>query len=195
MLSMLRLPRNSNKLTSTSFFNLKKRRNRAFYAFSLKIQKMDKNKSDWFEKFATTATKATGSNYAFIIACLAIVVWIITGPMFGYSDTWQLVINTATTIVTFLMVFLIQKTQNKDAIAIQIKHNELIAANEKASNRIVSIEDLTEEELVKVNKYYRQLAAIIKKEKNSKVSHLVDDIKILNELKQKVRKNIRAITK
>ncbi len=115
--------------------------------------------------------------------------------MFGYSDTWQLVINTATTIVTFLMVFLIQKTQNKDAIAIQIKLNELIAANEKASNRIVSIEDLTEEELVKVNKYYRQLAAIIKKEKNSKVSHSIDDIKILNEQKQKVRKNIRAITK
>ncbi len=117
-------------------------------------------RSKWFETFASKATKATGSNIAFIIACFVIVIWSLTGPIFHYSDTWQLVINTGTTIITFLMVFLIQKTQNKDAIAIQIKLNELVAANEKASNRIVSIEDLAEEELVRLNEYYTRLAEI-----------------------------------
>jgi low affinity Fe/Cu permease len=154
-----------------------------------------KNESNWFEQFASKATKATGSNYAFITACVVILAWIITGPIFGYSDTWQLVINTGTTIVTFLMVFLIQKTQDKDAIAIQIKLNELVAANEKASNRIVSIEDLTEEELVKINQYYTQLAELTKKEKLTKSSHSIEDTQYLKAKKQQIRKNIKAITK
>ncbi len=96
------------------------------------------NKKSLFEAFATQATRAAGSNMAFIIATLIIIVWAATGPIFNYSDTWQLVINTGTTVITFLMVFLIQKAQNKDAIAIQIKLNEPVAANANASNRVVS---------------------------------------------------------
>lgn len=152
-------------------------------------------RSKWFETFASKATKATGSNIAFIIACFVIVIWSLTGPIFHYSDTWQLVINTGTTIITFLMVFLIQKTQNKDAIAIQIKLNELVAANEKASNRIVSIEDLAEEELVRLNEYYTRLAEITKKEKNQKISHSIEDTIILKDEKKKLQKKIYNITK
>ncbi|MFC7346737.1 low affinity iron permease family protein [Chryseobacterium zhengzhouense] len=88
-----------------------------------------------FERFANWATKFTGSSYAFLAAVAIVVIWAVSGPVFHYSETWQLVINTGTTIITFLMVFLIQKSQNKDSKAIQIKLNELIAANEKASNR------------------------------------------------------------
>jgi low affinity Fe/Cu permease len=97
-----------------------------------------------FDKFSHLATKYTGSSYAFLIAVLILIIWAISGPYFNYSDTWQLVINTGTTCVTFLMVFLIQQAQNKDTIAIHLKLNELIAANKYASNRLVSIEDFTE---------------------------------------------------
>lgn len=150
-------------------------------------------KKNWFETFAHKATKATGSNYAFIIACSIIVAWLVAGPLFHYSDTWQLVINTSTTIITFLMVFLIQKTQNKDSIAIQIKLNELVAAHEKASNRIVSIEDLTEEELNRLNKHYTDLAIIIQKEKDHKRSHSIDDTTPYKEEKEELELKIKDI--
>ncbi|MEO8885933.1 MAG: low affinity iron permease family protein, partial [Mucilaginibacter sp.] len=101
---------------------------------------MAKNKSNFFEKFANWATNATGSSAAFIIALTIIITWIFTGPIFDYSDTWQLIINTGTTIVTFLMVFLIQKSQNKDSKAIHLKLNELIASHQGTSNRMVNIE-------------------------------------------------------
>ena len=156
---------------------------------------MKSKKQSWFEIFASKATKATGSNTAFIIACAVIIVWICTGPIFHYSDTWQLVINTGTTIVTFLMVFLIQKTQNKDAIALQIKLNELVAANAEASNRIVSVEDLSEEELIRLNEYYTKLAELTKKEKNHKTSHSIEDISMLKDEKQKLKDKIDDITK
>ena len=102
------------------------------------------NNKNLFDQFADWATAFTGSAGAFIGASLLVLIWAFTGPIFKFSETWQMVINTGTTIVTFLMVFLIQKAQNKDSKAIQIKLNELIAAHEKASNRIVDIEDLTE---------------------------------------------------
>ena len=100
-----------------------------------------------FEGFATAVTKATGSTPAFIIALAMVLIWGATGPMFHYSEDWQMVINTGTTIITFLMVFLIQKGQNKDSLAIQLKLNELVAAHEFASNRLVDVENMTEEEL------------------------------------------------
>jgi low affinity Fe/Cu permease len=134
-----------------------------------------KKKKNWFENFASKATKATGSNYAFIIACSTIVVWLVTGPIFNYSDTWQLIINTGTTIVTFLMVFLIQKTQNRDGIAMQVKLNELVAADERASNRIINVEDLSEEELEWLEKYYRKLAEQTKRQHDIKTSHSIAD--------------------
>lgn len=133
-------------------------------------------KLNWFEAFSTKAIKITGSSGAFLTACFLILVWVISGPIFHYSDVWQLAINTGTTIITFLMVFLIQKTQNKDALAIQIKLNELVAANSDASNRMVHVEDLSEEELLRLNLYYTKLATIAKSENSLQKKHSIEDV-------------------
>ncbi|KMQ68166.1 membrane protein [Chryseobacterium sp. FH2] len=130
-----------------------------------------------FERFSDWATKFTGSSYAFIGATLIVVIWAVSGPVFDYSETWQLVINTGTTIITFLMVFLIQKAQNKDSKAIQIKLNELIAANEKASNRIVDIEELTEKELDQLHCYYEKLSDLAEEDTDIHTSHSIDAAK------------------
>lgn len=129
----------------------------------------------FFDRFSTKVAHATGSQWAFFIALAAIIVWGITGPVFGYSDTWQLVINTGTTIITFLMVFIIQKSQNKDSKSVQLKLNELIAANKLASNRLIVVEDLTEEELDTLHHYYCRLAEETKKRMNMKESHSVEE--------------------
>ncbi|MFB9845093.1 low affinity iron permease family protein [Mucilaginibacter ginsenosidivorans] len=135
---------------------------------------MAKKKKNLFEKFANWATSVTGSSGAFILAMVVIIVWIVTGPIFKYSDTWQLVINTGTTIVTFLMVFLIQKTQNKDSKAIHLKLNELLASHQGASNRMVDIEDLNEEELDQLHKFYVQLSDLAEKEEDITCTHSID---------------------
>src|ERR1700748_1507108 len=135
---------------------------------------MAKEKKNLFEKFANWATNATGSSAAFIIAIVVIIVWAVTGPIFKYSDTWQLVINTGTTIVTFLMVFLIQKTQNKDSTAIHLKLNEILASHQGASNRMVDIEDLTESELDHLHKFYVQLSDLAEKEDDITCTHSID---------------------
>jgi low affinity Fe/Cu permease len=135
---------------------------------------MAKKKKNLFEQFANWATNATGSSTAFILAITIIVVWLVTGPVFDYSDTWQLIINTGTTIVTFLMVFLIQKTQNKDSKAIHLKLNELLASHAGASNRMVDIEDLTEEELDRLHKFYVQLSDLAEKEDDILCTHSID---------------------
>jgi len=113
---------------------------------------------DAFERFASSASRATGSFWAFSIAVLVILAWAATGPAFDFSETWQLVINTGTTIVTFLMVFLIQHAQNKEMRAVQLKLNELIAAVEGASNRLVDVEDLSDRELEHLYARYQHLA-------------------------------------
>jgi len=146
---------------------------------------MKKSKHSFFERISTKITNWTGSPVAFGVASLVIIVWVISGPVFHYSDTWQLVINTGTTIVTFLMVFLIQKSQNKDSKAIQLKLNELIAASRHASNRMVDIEDLTESELDVLHKYYEKLADISEKEEDIHKSHSIDAAEDLNKLKSK----------
>jgi low affinity Fe/Cu permease len=133
------------------------------------------NLSFFFNKLSTKVTKAAGRPVATIIAFLLVVVWAMTGPLFGFSNTWQLVINTGTTIITFLMVFVIQQSQNKDTIALQLKLNELIACNERASNRLVDIEDLTEEELTVLKKFYVKLADLAEKENEIFSSHSIDD--------------------
>jgi len=135
---------------------------------------MAKKKKNLFENFANWATNATGSSAAFIVAIAVIVVWGVTGPLFQYSDTWQLVINTGTTIVTFLMVFLIQKSQNKDSKAIHLKLNELLASHQGASNRMVDIEDLTEIELDRLHKFYVQLSDLAEKEDDLTCTHSID---------------------
>jgi low affinity Fe/Cu permease len=129
----------------------------------------------WFERWSTGVTRWTGSTMAFGAACATILIWGITGPLFHFSDTWQLVINTGTTIVTFLMVFLIQRAQNKDSLAVQLKLNELVAAVKGASNRLIDVEDLSEEELRVLHTYYKRLADMSKKDENLGASHSVDE--------------------
>ncbi|TGD57914.1 low affinity iron permease family protein [Flavobacterium humi] len=135
----------------------------------------DKNLAGLFEEFASRVTKATGSTTAFACAFCIVLIWAVSGPFFDYSETWQLVINTGTTIVTFLMVFLIQKAQNKDSLAIQLKLNELVASHEYASNRLVDIESMTEEEMMIVHKYYQKLSELSKKEIKLQTSHSIDE--------------------
>ena len=113
----------------------------------------------WFERLTTAVTHWVGSVPAFTLALLIVVVWAVTGPLFGYSDTWQLVINTGTTIITFLMVFIIQRSQNKDTLALQLKLNEVIASLKGASNRLIDIEDLSEKQVQELAERYRRLAA------------------------------------
>jgi low affinity Fe/Cu permease len=128
-----------------------------------------------FEKISTAITKAVGTSTAFSIALVLILLWAISGPFFRFSDTWQLVINTGTTIITFLMVFVIQQSQNKDSMALQLKLNELIACEERASNRLIVVEDLTQEELEVLKNFYVKLAQLAKKENNLHSSHSVDE--------------------
>jgi low affinity Fe/Cu permease len=126
-------------------------------------------------RFAAWVSEKAGSSTAFALAVGVIAVWILTGPVFHYSDTWQLVINTGTTIVTFLMVFLIQRTQNKSALAVQLKLNEIVAALDGASNRLVSVEDLSEEELNILYTHYQRLATMAKQDSRITQSHSIDE--------------------
>jgi low affinity Fe/Cu permease len=141
-----------------------------------------------FEKLSSVATLATGSTPAFILALSVIVAWLVSGPLFNFSDTWQLVINTGTTIITFLMVFLIQRSQNKDSIAIHLKLNELILAHELANNRLVSVEDISEAELKVLRKFYSHLAMMAKKEISLEESHSLKEAAASHEWKQKNRR-------
>lgn len=142
-----------------------------------------------FEKVANKITQWTGSSWAFGIALGFIVGWALSGPIFGFSDTWQLVINTSTTIITFLMVFLIQKTQNKDSKAIHLKLNELVASSRRASNRLVDIEDLSEEELDILHKYYQIISDRAEEEKDIHESHSIEAAHRLHDYKTKSKSN------
>jgi low affinity Fe/Cu permease len=121
-----------------------------------------------FTRFSNVVSHKTGHPITFLIAVLLIVIWAFTGPLFNFSDTWQLVINTSTTIITFLMVFLIQNTQNRDNEAVQLKLDELIRSIEGAHNSLIDIEELTEEELIKLKRKYVKLAEEAGKENVSK---------------------------
>src|SRR5512132_2588101 len=116
-----------------------------------------KSKS-WFTRFAKLTARLTGRPVTFMLAVAVIVVWAITGPIFGFSDTWQLIINTGTTIITFLMVFLIQSTQNRDSEAVQVKLDELIRAIGNAQNELLDLEELEEEDLDKMRQVYCDMA-------------------------------------
>jgi len=118
------------------------------------------NLSSAFSNAAQWTAAQCGRAHTFILACAVIAVWAVTGPIFGYSDTWQLIINTGTTIVTFLMVFLMQNTQNRDTAAIQLKLDELIRANENARNAMLSLEDLTEDQLKRLKATFTRLAEV-----------------------------------
>jgi low affinity Fe/Cu permease len=146
---------------------------------------MNKSKANIFEKIARTATIFTGTTTSFMISVSIIATWLITGPLFQFSDTWHLVINTGTTIITFLMVFLIQRTQNKDSKAIHLKLNELVASLKGPSNRLVDIEALSEGELEILSAFYRNLALLAKNERDLSISHSIDEAKELHRSKYK----------
>lgn len=143
-------------------------------------------RGNFFERFALKATRATGSTAAILCAFFVVMLWLFSGSFFRNSQSWLLLINTITTIVTFLMVFLIQKSQNKDSLAIQLKLNELLAAHEFASNRLVNAEHLTEEELKTIQKYYNKLSEYTKKEGAQQQSHSIDELEELTDLKNEM---------
>jgi low affinity Fe/Cu permease len=127
------------------------------------------------ERIASRVTRWTGSTSAFTLACAIVLIWVLTGPLFGFSDTWQLVINTGTTIVTFLMVFLIQRTQNKDSLALHLKLNEIVAAMQGASNRLIDVESLSEQELNLLHRHYGRLAQMAMQDATLTQSHSIEE--------------------
>jgi low affinity Fe/Cu permease len=158
----------------------------------MKTKSSAAKKESFFEKLANNVTTATGSTPAILTAFAVVIIWAATGPLFHYSESWQLVINTGTTIITFLMVFLIQKSQNKDSLAIQLKLNELVAANEFASNRLVNVENMTEDELKVINKYYGKLSDFTKNEETLQRSHSIDEAHEQHHLKKDMKAEIKG---
>lgn len=143
------------------------------------------NKKNLFTRFSEWVMHFTGSPRAFLLALSTIIIWAVSGPLFHFSDTWQLVINTSTTIITFLMVFIIQQSQNRDTLALHLKLNELIAANGDASNRLVSSEDLTEEELRVLKKFYTRLSTLSRDGESIHESHSIDEAESNHQAKSK----------
>src|SRR4051794_35722257 len=128
-----------------------------------------------FENLSKVITQFTGSTTAFGLALGVVIVWVLLGPVFRFSDTWQLVINTGTTVVTFLMVFLIQRSQNKDSLALHLKLNELVAAMNGASNRLIDVESLSERELRALHAHYERLVRVAKRDTDLLCSHSVEE--------------------
>jgi low affinity Fe/Cu permease len=137
------------------------------------------------DRIAAGVTHWAGSSWGFGVAAGTVLVWAITGPLFRWSDTWQLVINTGTTIVTFLMVFLVQRTQNRDGLAIQLKLNELVAAVQGASNRLIDAENLTEAELKTLHTHYRRLVEMARTDEDVTASHSVDEAENRHQQKRR----------
>jgi low affinity Fe/Cu permease len=146
---------------------------------------MKKTKSpvSLFNKFSSKIASIAGTSIVFTIAFSLVIIWLITGPVFHFSDTWLLVINTGSGVITFLMVFIIQQAQNKDTLAIQLKLNELIAATKGASNRILNIEDLTDQELRVLKQFYGKLSELSEKEESPGSAHSIDETKKSNTQK------------
>jgi low affinity Fe/Cu permease len=139
------------------------------------------------ERLSSWITQWTGGSWGFGVALGVVIVWAATGPLFGFSDTWQLVINTGTTIVTFLMVFLIQRSQNKDSMALQLKLNELVAAIDGASNRLIDVEDLDETDLRVLHRHYRELSRLAKSSARLTESHSIEEAEARHRAKRRVR--------
>jgi low affinity Fe/Cu permease len=142
-------------------------------------------RSGALERIAETVTRWSGSSAAVLIAVGTIVIWAALGPVFSFSDTWQLVINTGTTIVTFVMVFLIQRAQNKESRAVHLKLNELVAAMEGASGRLINVEDMAEKDLEILHRHYMHLAKLAKQESSLTHSHSVEEAENRHERKKR----------
>jgi low affinity Fe/Cu permease len=138
-----------------------------------------------FEKFSNAVTRVSGKPIASVLAFLVVIIWLASGPIFNFSSVWQLMINTTTTIVTFLMVFIIQTSQNRDTMAVQLKLNELIACHKKASNRLIVIEDLSSEELEVLKKFYVRLSDLSKQENQLHTSHSLDEADTMHKKKKR----------
>lgn len=138
---------------------------------------MGRKYSKLYDRFSSYIAKVTSSSLTFLYAFIIVLLWAIAGPFFHFSNSWQLLINTVSSIITFLMVFIIQQAQNKDTMALQLKLNELIAATKGASNRVLNIEDMTEEELRVLKKFYTKLSSLSEKEESSGTSHSIDEAK------------------
>jgi low affinity Fe/Cu permease len=141
-----------------------------------------------FERITRAVSRFTGSTAAFLLAVAIVLAWAVTGPLFGYSERWQLVINTGTTIVTFLMVFVIQRAQNKESLAVQLKLNEIVAAMQGASNRLINVEALSEEELATLHEHYGALVRLARTDENFLQSHSVDEASARHGLKSRQRR-------
>jgi len=144
------------------------------------------------ERFAHAVSRFAGSTTAFVCAVGVIVLWAIAGPVFHYSETWQLTVNTGTTIVTFLMVFLIQRSQNKESLAVQLKLNEIVAALQGASNRLVNVEDMSEGDLEVLHSHYTSLAEMAKRDLDIHQSHSLDEADERHREKMGARKPSRS---
>ena len=154
--------------------------------------------AQFFDRFSTLVTKFTGRPVTFLAAVLLVVVWAFSRPLFGNGKdaeaNWELIINTATTIITFLMVFVIQQSQNKDTVAIHLKLNELIAANKTASNRLVNVEDLTEKELAVLKQFYIHLSELSEEDCELFTTHSIDEAKQNHTEKYGTHRHSRSAT-
>ncbi len=165
------------------------------------IKRKNGKLSRYFEAFSNVITRAAGRPATSIASILLVIIWASTGPFFGFSETWQLIINTSTTIITFLMVFVIQTSANKDTMAVHLKLNELIAANKQASNRLIDVEDLSGDELEVLKKFYVRLSNLAEKEKSLFTSHSIDEaqkvhtIKLRTERKQEQKPHGRRFNR
>jgi len=144
--------------------------------------------SAWLARFSLRAMEWAGGSWAFGIAVAVILIWGVTGPLFHFSDTWQLVINTGTTIITFLMVFLIQRAQNKESKAVQLKLNEIVAAINGASNRLIDVESLSEDEIEVLHKHYAEMSRLAEEQGGILESHSIDEARERAEAKQRGRR-------
>jgi low affinity Fe/Cu permease len=151
----------------------------------LTTKKRGDDLSRTFEKISNIITKAAGRPATSLGSIVLVLIWAASGPFFDFSENWQLIINTSTTIITFLMVFVIQTSQNKDTIAVQIKLNELIAANKNASNRLIDVEDLTAAELEVLKKFYVKLSQLAEKERDLFSTHSIDEAEKVHVRKHK----------
>ena len=138
-----------------------------------------------FERISEGAARSAGSSWAFVVAAVLVLAWAVSGPFFDFSNTWQLAINSTTTIVTFLMVFLIQRSQNKESMAVQLKLNELVAAMKGASNHLIDVEDLTEEELRTLHAHYARLVQMARDEVDVGSSHSVEEAQTRHKMKER----------
>jgi low affinity Fe/Cu permease len=154
-----------------------------------------KNSSHFIETWSSKITQATGSSPVLVVAFGLVVLWGLSGIFFHFSEQWQMMLGTCSNLVTFLMVFLIQKSQNKHSLSIQLKLNELVAADQFASNRLVNVEGMTEDELKIIQKYYSKLSDFAKRQESLLQSHSIDEVNKEHEIKLEMEKELIDVKK